>query len=223
MSPRIRRVLADWLAAGVRGIGQIEIRQNGPGFALCHRDDAAREDLETSHSPNDVTELAKLDDEGNYRPLKTAANLRHGWRLELADLDALQRALDLFYPGRLAALTAWEANRLTTTPLRATLERQTGMYRGAAKISDEEADGLVGRFCRSQGGQPGCLRTILWTRDASGARPSLRLPLDKFIAPLDQTGRGENVMPLLCQEACNLLVAEARKVVKERSSARSDE
>ena len=89
------------------------------------------------------------------------------------------------------------------------------MYRVAAKISDEEIDGLVGRFCRSQGGEPGCLRTILWPRDETLARPSLRLPLDKFIAPGDQTGRGENVIPLLCQEACNLLVAEARKVVKD--------
>ena len=88
------------------------------------------------------------------------------------------------------------------------------MYRAAAKISDGQIDTLVGRFCRSQAGAPGCLRTILWARDATGARPSLRLPLDKFIAPLDQTGRGEKVMPLLCQEACNLLVAEARKVVK---------
>ena len=40
---------------------------------------------------------------------------------------------------------------------------------------------------------------------------------------LDQTRRGENVMPLLCQEACNLLVAEARAVVKGDSSAPPDE
>ena len=121
---------------------------------------------------------------------------------------------DLFYPGRLVALVAWEANRLTTTPLRATLDRQSGMYRVAARISDKQIDALVGNFCRSKGGQPGCLRTILWARDESGARPSLRLPLDKFIAPLDQTGGEERILPLLCQEACNLLVAEARKVVK---------
>jgi sirohydrochlorin cobaltochelatase len=213
MLPRIRRVLEEWLAAGASGIGQIGIRQNDFGFALSHRDDAAREDLQTYHWPNDATELAKLDDEGNYRPLKTAPNLRHGWRLDLADLNALQLALDLFYPGRLAALAAWESHQLATTPLRTTLERQTGLYRAAAKISDEEVDAVVGRFCRSEMGEPGCLRTILWARDATGARPSLRLPLDKFSTPLDQTGRGENVMPLLCQEACNLLVAEARKVV----------
>ena len=223
MLRRVERVLADWLASGVRGIGQIGIRQNDSAFTLSHRDDDAREDLEIHRSPNDAAELAKFDDEGNYRPLKTAPNLRHGWQLELTDLDALQQALDLFYPGRIAALAAWEAHRLTTTPLRETLDRQTGMYRAAAKISDEEIDALVGRLCRSQGGAPGCLRTILWARDATGARPSLRLPLDKFIAPLDQTGRGENVMPLLCQEGCNLLVAEARKVVKESASPQGDE
>jgi sirohydrochlorin cobaltochelatase len=214
MLPRVERVLADWLAAGARGIGQIEIQAQGEGFILTHREDAARAGLRKYRSPNDAVDLAKYDDAGNYRPLKTAPNLRHGWRLELIDLAALQLALDFFYPGRLAALAAWEANRLATTSLRATLDRQTGMYRVAGQISDEQIDVLVGNFCRSKGGAPGCLRTILWARDESGARPSLRLPLDKFIAPLDQTGREEKILPLLCQEACNLLVAEARKLVK---------
>ena len=217
MLPRIRRVLSDWIAAGARGIGQIELRQEGAGFRLTHLDDVMRDDLAVYRSPNDAAELAKYDDQGKYRSLKTAPNLRHGWQMELPDLDALGQALDFFYPGRLATLAAWEANRLATTPLRETLERQSGMYRVAAKISDPEVDTLVGRFCRSQGGAPGCLRTILWARDQRGARPSLRLPPDKFIIPYDQTGRGETRMPLLCQEACNLLVAEARAVVRRET------
>ena len=50
------------------------------------------------------------------------------------------------------------------------------------------------------------------------ARLHLRLlPGTKFDPAYDQTGRGEVTMPLLCQEACNLLVAEARKVVKSRA------
>lgn len=213
MLPRIERVLSNWLVAGVREIGQILIAQTNGRFSLCHREDDGRADLQLFSSSNDVAELAKWDDAGQYRSLKTAPNLRHGWRLDLADLPALRRALDLFYPGRLAALAAWEVKQLATIPLRATLNRQTGMYRAAARISDDEIDELVGRFCRSSGGEPGCLRTILWTRDASGARPSLRLPADKFTAPdpIDRKGR---MIPLLCQEACNLLVAEARKVVK---------
>jgi sirohydrochlorin cobaltochelatase len=214
MPPRIERVLGEWLTSGARGIGQVLIIHNGDAFALCHREDEKRGEWELFRSPNDAIEIARCDDAGRYRPLKTAPTLRHGWRLEVANLTELRLALDGFYPGRLAALAAWEAHRLTTTPLRATLNRQSGMYRVAATISDHEIDAMVGRFCRSQGGEPGCLRTILWARDETTARPSFRLPLDKFIAPLDQTGRGENVMPLLCQEACALLVAEARKVVK---------
>src|SRR5689334_8218062 len=112
MLPRISRALADWISAGARGIGQIEIQRDGAGFVLCHLDDTARQDLEIFRSPNDATELAKFDDEGNYRPLKTAPNLRHGWRLELPDLNALEEALEVFYPGRLAVLAAWEANHL---------------------------------------------------------------------------------------------------------------
>ena len=214
MLPPIERVLSAWIASGARGIGQILIAENEGAFILCHREDAGRDGLVGRHSPNDALEIAKFDDAGNYRPLKTAPNLRRGWRLELAEISALRQALDLFYPGRLAALFAWERNRLQPTALRATLGRQTGMYRVAANITDGESDKLVSRFCRSQGGAPGCLRTILWPRDETKARPSTRLPLDKFIAPGDQTGRGEQVIPLLCQEACNLLVAEARRVVK---------
>lgn len=217
MLPRIERVLGEWLASGARGIGQVLIAKTEGGLSLCHREDESCAQLAIFRSPEDALELARFDDAGCYRPLKTSPNLRHGWRLELENLAAVERALSYFYPGRLAALAAWEENRLTTMPLRETLGRQTGIYRVSAKISDNEVDALVGRFCRSRGGDPGCLRTILWRRDASGARPTLRLPLEKFIAPIDQSGRGEQIMPLLCQEACNLLVAEARRVVKTRT------
>jgi hypothetical protein len=85
------------------------------------------------------------------------------------------------------------------------------MYRVAAKISDDQIDELVANFCQSSGG---CLRTILWKRDATGAVPSTKLPPEKFDPVYDQTGHGERAIPLLCQEACNLLVAECRKTVK---------
>jgi sirohydrochlorin cobaltochelatase len=206
------RALGDWLARGLRWIGQIAIESGEDGaFALRHREDSGRTDLAVSKRADDAAELARSDDAGNYRPLKTAPTLRHGWKLRLADLAEVRLALDLFYPGRLAVFLAFEKNELATTPLRDTLERQTGMYRIAAQIQDEQADELVGEFCRSGAG---CLRTILWRRDAAGTVPSTRLPPDKFDPRHDQTGGNEPVLPLLCQEACNLLVAEARAVVQ---------
>jgi len=192
--------------------GQLIIqRTNTGGFMVCHRDDENAAGLKIFRRPEDAMEIARHDDGGNYRPLKTAPNLRHGWRLEVVDLGELQRALDYFYPGRLAMLAAWKENRLSSTPLRETLDRQSGMYRVAAKILDEQIDGVVGNFCKSSGG---CLRTILWQRDEQGTTPSSKLQPEKFDPKHDQTGRGENAIPLLCQEACALLVNECRKAVK---------
>ena len=206
--------------------GQILVRKTSTGdFVLSHRDEEAADQLKLFRNAEDAIEIAKYDDTGNYRPLKTAPNLRHGWRLELDTLEELQRALDYFYPGRLAVFNGWKKGRLQTTPLRETLDRQSGMYRVAAKISDSQIDDLVAGFCRADGG---CLRTILWKRDGEGAIASTKLPKQKFDPAYDQArvcSRGPvgdahashseaATVPLLCQEACNLLVAECRKVVK---------
>jgi sirohydrochlorin cobaltochelatase len=215
MPVALEQALASWLARGWQRIGQIFIATlPGGAFALCHRADRTRSDLVVHKDAGVAQQLARFDQAGDYRPLKTAPDLARGWRLEVRDLVELREALDFFYPGRLAVLLAFERNALAITPLRATLDRQSGMYRTAAKISEKQADDLVGRFCRSANGTPGCLRTILWKRDLDGAMASTQLPNEKFDPAQDQTGGGAAVMPLLCQEACGLLVAAARDVVK---------
>jgi sirohydrochlorin cobaltochelatase len=224
MANSIERCLESVLTAPLH-FGQILVQETTTGhFVLSHRDDKSVDQLKVFRSAEDASNIAKYDDAGNYRPLKTAANLRHGWRLELDTLEELQRALDYFYPGRLAVFNAWKKGRLQTRPLRETLDRQSGMYRVAAKISDSQIDDLVADFCRSNGG---CLRTILWKRDQEGAIASAKLPKEKFDPGFDQVMASKPpgsptpgttaipaTVPLLCQEACNLLVAECRKVVK---------
>jgi sirohydrochlorin cobaltochelatase len=218
--------------------GQILIqKKEGAGFVLLHRDDEALDQLEKYRDAEKAIEIAKYDDAGNYRPLKTAPNLKHGWRLELATSEELSRALDYFYPSRLAVFAAWKKGCLKTTTLRETLDRQSGMYRVAAKISDPQINDLVADFCPSDSG---CLRTILWKRDRNGTIASTKLPTEKFDPAYDQAcsrrpagdahashppswhsgvaGIEAATVPLLCQEACNLLVAECRKVVKDESA-----
>jgi sirohydrochlorin cobaltochelatase len=211
--PAAKSILAATLdgAAGC-SIGQIHIQPTAPGFVLTHGDDVARTDLKIFREADDALDLAKWDDAGRYRPLKTAPNLRHGWRMELSDLSATARAIEYFYPARLAAARQRQEGSLKTTSLRETLNRQTGMYRVAARISDDQIDRVVGDFCRSEGG---CLRTILWTRDVGGGRPSTRLLDSKYDPDCDQTGRNDApFIPLLCQESCNLLVNECRRAAK---------
>jgi sirohydrochlorin cobaltochelatase len=208
------RLLESLLASERTFIGQIEIRCIDDVFALSHRDDVDRRDLR-DYTAEQAIEIAKFDDVGNYRPLKTAPNLRHGWRILVPHLATIISVIDAIYPGRLAVWRAWRSGRLVPTPWRQTLARQSGIYRVAAKIPDAQTDDLIGNFCRSDGG---CLRTILWKRDDSGARPSTRLPAEKFDPAYDQTGHGRRTaIPLLCQEPCNLLIAAARKAVKGES------
>jgi sirohydrochlorin cobaltochelatase len=215
MQLEIERALEQWCSSDRTCIGQILIEKSAAGlFTLRHRDNAVHDDLTLSRDPEEAATIAKFDDAGNYRPLKTAPNLRHGWRMELNDVGQLRRALEIFYPGRLAVLLAFEQGRLATTPFRVTLERQSGMYRVAARILDDQANELIANFCRSDGG---CLRTILWKRDALGRTPSTKLPSAKFEPAHDQIGRGEQCIPLLCQEACSLIVSAAREVVKRAS------
>src|SRR5712671_3026240 len=197
--------------------GQILVtKREGAGFVLLHRDDESLDQLQTYQDAEKAIEISKYDDSGDYRPLKTAPNLRHGWRLELAAVEELRRALDYFYPSRLAVFAAWKSGYLKTTALRETLDRQSGMYRVAAKISDPQINDLVADFCRSDSG---CLRTILWKRDRDGMIASTKLPKEKFDPVYDQiVARPESstpaTVPLFCQEPCNLLVAECRKVVQ---------
>ena len=205
-------------------IGELEISVVDGGFVLYHRDDVGRNDL-TLYELDHAFEIAKFDDAANYRALKTAPNLRHGWKILARDVSQLGQVIDAIYPGRIAVLRAFESQRLVTTSLRDTLNRQSGMYRVAAKISDEQINELVGNFCRSDGG---CLRTILWKRDAGDKIASSRLPPEKFDPAVDQyvsaqkprpTTAATVSLPLLCQEACNLLVSACRDAVKREGAS----
>jgi sirohydrochlorin cobaltochelatase len=205
MKGAIRDALETWLAGGGDRIGEVSIRRSSHGFILTHRDDAApdrAERLERFTAPEDARLLAWLDDAGQYRPLKTEPNLRHGWVLELAGLDELCLALDFFYPAVLGVQLAFAEQRLAVVPLRETLNRQSGMYAVTRGVSDADAEKVIGVRCSCR---RGCLKTILW--ELEPGHP-LRNAEEVNEPP------AEGAFPLLCNEACNLLVASIRKALK---------
>lgn len=205
MMANLTRALTEWIAGGGREIGEIHVESATVGFVLSHRDDVHRTDVIAFSGAEEARDLAHYDEHGKFRPLKTAPNLRHGWKLHLADVGELRRALDYFYPAMLGAWFSQRRGRLTAVPLRDTLDRQTGMYAVTKKITDAQAQTMIGGFCCSNGG---CLKHILWTI-APGV-PVTSLPAEKF-----QAAAAADTLPLLCHEACNLLVAQARQVVKK--------
>jgi len=205
MMQNLTQSLADWIAGGGREVGQIHVEPLESGFLLHHANDALLGEVASFNGAEAARELAHFDDARKFRPLKTAPNLRHGWRLHLADLAELRRALDYFYPAMLGVWLSQQHGRLVAVPLRVTLARQTGMYAVTKKITDAQAQTMIGGFCRTDGG---CLKRILWT--IAPGEPITSLPAEKF-DPAAPACR----LPLLCHEACNLLVARAREVVKK--------
>jgi sirohydrochlorin cobaltochelatase len=189
--PTIREFLERQTAGGPWTLGQVAIHE----FALCHVEDSARHDLAAYQSPEDARELAIFDDAGAYRPLKTAPNLRHGWRLHLATIDQLRLALDFFYPAALGTWLAFRRGELAPVSLRETLERQTGMYRVSRRITDAQAAEVIQKTCVA-----GCLRHRLWgIHGVEETSASREIP----------------VSAILCAEACNLLVAACRPLAKQ--------
>jgi len=190
--------LGQLLAEGPVRLGQVRLC---PDYSLCHFEDEGRSDLQPYSDPHDAIEIAKYDDEGKYRPLKTAPNLRHGWQLRFTDLKAVQLALDFLYPAALGSSLAHRQSRLTAIPLRETLSRQTGMYAITKKITDAQAEAVIGHLCR-----PGCLRHVLWPIGNGNQ------------AAFGRSAAGDEIS-IFCMEACNLFVAACREEVKKNQSS----
>ena len=200
----IAEALQEWLAGGGHEIGEIHLQSRSGAWELCHRADIERTGLTAFSGAEAARDLAHYTDGGEFRPLKTAPNLRRGWRLTVRGIAELRRALDYFYPAMIGIRVSHARDGLRPVPLRTTLARQTGMYRVTQKITDAQAQDLVGNFCRTDGG---CLKRILWP--LAPETPITSLPPEKF-----SPDAAPGAWPLLCQEGCNLLVARAREVVK---------
>jgi len=186
-------LLQSCLERGITQIGQVTFTKD---FRLFHTEDAARGDLRVYTEPEAAGEIARFDDAGRYRPLKSASNLCHGWELRLSSIEKLHMAIDLLYPAALGLWLSLLRKHLVGTPLRRTLERQSGMYRIVVRTTDGQAKKLVLDFCKKK-----CLRKILW----------------EIHHPTTDWQKEDHIheIPLLCSEACNLFVAAARRMVKE--------
>jgi hypothetical protein len=174
-------------------LAQVLIRRNVGEYELRHvRDrDVAAESLRAVR-PVEARLLAQFTSAGEFRPLKAAPTLPSGWRI-LAGSDAeLEQAMNGFYPG---ALADWHAARTSKPPVtnyRPYAERQSGMYRITAKLTDARAAGVIMEGCDPAQ----CLKRRLWT--VPGLEPD--------------PGGNKSLIP--CLEPCAVLLELARKTAR---------
>jgi sirohydrochlorin cobaltochelatase len=171
-------------------IGQVLIDAN---FELRHEADVALPagGLARLQTLEDLRAWLWTDAAGRFRPLRAAPNLRPGWIYAAQNVEGLVLALDYLYPAELANWQLWRGGNLPLTPWRTTAERQSGRFRVVRELDSDGIDELVAQTCR-----PGCLKQRLWS------------PASETI--LERPGE----IPLLCPEACNFLVSQARTKLK---------
>jgi hypothetical protein len=161
-------------------------------YDLRHEADAdvPADALDAYTEPRDARDVAKLDADGRYRPLKTAPSLADGWVFDDLDPAALVETVDFFYP---ATISNWHRERegdLDVTHYRETAERQTGIYSVIEELPPEAVEWVAEATCVDSQ----CLKRREWDEDAE---TELEVP------------RGDGPFP--CREPCSLVIAAARK------------
>ncbi len=199
------------LPAGSFTLGQIKVTPKDGKWLLHHVEDEGQEGfLAIDMTPVAARKIAMLDAAGNFRAIKTAPTLKRGWLLVLNTEAQLRLALDFFYPAALGFCDHHQNGTLKPVHLRETMGRQTGMYRFANTIKDEQAQQMVACECDAK---TKCLRRITW--QLTEAQPLTELTAEK-LPPTDPT---PTEIPLLCVEACTHLVSSAREIARSSFAA----
>ena len=174
-------------------LAQVLIRRGEGRYELRHTADRLVEASKLPLlPPSEVRTICQFTREGRFRPLKSAPNLRAGWRLLAANDMELETALGQIYPGAVADWYAAQSTRPPITHYRDFAKRQSGMYRITNMMSDIQAAGVIQVCCHPQF----CLKQRLWTVDGLAPDSSAEKSL------------------ILCLEPCALLLEFARKAAR---------
>lgn len=161
-------------------------------YDLWHVDDADSDvsELESYDDPRDARELATHDEDGRYRPLKTAPTLRSGWAFTGLSGRELVETIDFFYPATVANWHRELRGELDVDHWLETAERQTGIYDVVDELPREAVDWMAEACCVDSQ----CLRRREWQYEEGDE--------------LDVDG-GDGPFP--CREPCSVVIAAARK------------
>jgi hypothetical protein len=156
--------------------------------------DADAAALDSHDDPLDARQIAKTDETGRYRPLKTAPSLARGWLFDDLDWRGVAQTVESFYPATVANWYREQRGELDVDHWRDTVTRMTGIY-GVVRTWDRgegyEHVNWVAEACCDDSQ---CLKRREWQYDDE--------------TDLDVDG-GDGQFP--CREPCSVVVTAARK------------
>ncbi|ARS91108.1 DR2241 family protein [Natrarchaeobaculum aegyptiacum] len=161
-------------------------------YDLWHVEDAGADvaDLEVYDDPTAARDIATYDDDGRYRPLKTAPSLPAGWAFTGLSGSELVETVERFYPATVANWHQELRGDLDVDHWLETAARQTGIFDVVDELPREAVDWMVEACCVDSQ----CLRRREWhyTDD-------------------DELSVDGGDQPFPCREPCSLVIAAARQ------------
>ncbi len=178
-------------------IAQLLVQRRTPGaddFEFRHLEDEKRAESELETVLLDQAQFyLSFNDQGAFRPIKGAPDMRHGWRLLAKNAHELELALQAVYPGLIADYYAvHQMDPIPVTSYDEFAGRQTGMYRNAKNLKGDRAAQAVQTAC----GPSFCMKRRYWT-----------------VPGLD-TDSAEVKSEVPCLEPCAVMLEWGRKVVR---------
>jgi sirohydrochlorin cobaltochelatase len=206
-----RRRFFEWVdGAGQEGVVLLRsrIRRSADGsYSVAHEADRDTPThlLAGSDDPEHALEIARIDDQGRYRPLRHADSLRRGWSLESLGAEGLWRAVSLLYPG---AVLRWaevgvEAGGRAATHFDAWAARQSGMYERVGSIAPGDLAATISDCCGD------CLRVPRWN-------PAARMP-GTIAAPVPGGTDPGTIATVPCLEPCSVFGSRAHRRLSDRA------
>jgi hypothetical protein len=128
---------------------------------------------------DELEEVVRWDERGNYRPLRSEANLVSGWQYDAKSVTEFREVMEVIYPGLWGNAEAWSDERLKFQTWDEALAKQTERVRKRVAQAGDLPQRVIEENCKRR-----CLKTILW----AGEKP---------------VGRDAK-MPMLCTGPCGM-------------------
>lgn len=174
-------------------IGNVAIKKNEKGYRLFNKADSASSGLkEVAFDEIAIDLLARTNDAGKYRPLRSAPDLVRGWMISNISEDQLWIALEILQPGAIEQHFLALDEKLETCHFIELASRQSGIYKKIENLTEEQVKSLSQKICGM-----GCVQNPVW-KFAKNSDAILEKPNPDFNIP--------------CPEPCNWFLENARRI-----------
>jgi len=144
-------------------MGQVCWKRKGEVWEVRHiQDQDAVGQLRGVANLDELEEVVRSDERGNYRPLRSEGNLVSGWQHDAKSVSEFREAMEVIYPGLWGNAEAWRDGRLKFQTWDEALAKQTERVRQKLIKAGDLPQRVIEENCKRR-----CLKTVLWAGERS--------------------------------------------------------